>query len=141
MNELTISIAFDPCEDVEHFWNEDSGKAIWVVSLPLGLPGQVMFLDGLEFHIEEAITPDDMAQEIFSLTGGLLDQPAGCGMTEHMLVYYDSQWPGRLALEVKTELLLYNDTFWLPSFSSGEPDERTPCRSRSSAPAVPMTRQ
>lgn len=125
MNNLQSSVAFDLCEDVEQFWIEDSGRTVWVVSLPAGLPGQQIAFDDLEFHIEEAITPDDMAQEIFVLAGGSLIEPGICSTSEHMCVHYDPQSPGQLALEEKIGSQMPDDTFWLPSIRCSESDEAT----------------
>lgn len=91
VKNLQTVVAFDPCEDVEHCWSEKGGEAIWIISLPAGLPGQNIILDDLEFHIEEAVTPDAIAQKLFVLAGGPLDQTGSCGTIENLNVYYDLQ--------------------------------------------------
>jgi hypothetical protein len=91
---------FAPCEDVEQYVFEDSGKALDVFVLPAVSGSHRLVLDDLEFRVEKASTADEMAQAVFDLTGGVLSEKLG--ESEQFWLYYDATQPGKLGLECKT---------------------------------------
>jgi hypothetical protein len=129
MNHTETHTCANPTDLVELLWEDHSGKSLLVVSIPPDWAGLKITLDDFNFHFQEGVSPDEMAQDIFTLTGGLLDQHGSCGTSKHLRIYYDSQWHGQLALELKHESLLTDGLAWLPRITGNEPAATTATQS------------
>jgi hypothetical protein len=86
---------------IDQYVIDASNSTLSVLMLPDVLALQHIVLDDLEFRIEEAIDADELAQEIFTATGGSLEEHWVFGESESLYIYYDKQLPGQLGLEAK----------------------------------------
>jgi hypothetical protein len=125
MNDIKTNAGMDSSADIEIYWEVQSGKALLVLAVSVAWAGRKITLDDFDFHFAQGVSSDDMAQDIFTLTGGSLDQQGSCGASQHLRIYYDPEWHGQLALELKNESLLTNGNVWLPRITGSEPTETT----------------
>lgn len=103
MNHHPVQGTPETCEHMEHYLLEESGEALYVLSLRCSAGSQRLALDDLEFQIEEAVTADELAQGIFVLTGGVLGVTASCGESACFFFHYSPSLPGKIGLEFKAQ--------------------------------------
>lgn len=94
----TTLMAFMQC--VEELAFIDSGGRLRLYALS-GLSGKCWLeFDELEIRFNDDLTPDELAQSIFLITGGSLEGNPKWGETLHHRIYYDINQPGQLGLEI-----------------------------------------
>lgn len=89
---------------VECYSIESSGQPLVVYEASSLAAGDWLRIDDLEFSVDEQLTQDEVAQCIFVISGGELDEVAGVGETANYFVYYSEELRGRLGLSPKMKV-------------------------------------
>lgn len=88
-----------------------SGQLLVVYETCALVAGDWLRLDDVEFSVDEPLTQDEVAQCLFVISGGALDEADGVGETANYFIYYSQELRGRLGISPKikvTEVDLYH---------------------------------
>lgn len=89
---------------VEFYTIEPSHQLLLVYEASSLAAGDWLRIDDLEFSVDEQLTQDEVAQCIFAISGGDLDEVTGFGETANYFVYYSEELRGRLGLSPKIKV-------------------------------------
>ncbi|QHE87162.1 hypothetical protein [Hydrogenophaga sp. BPS33] len=93
------------------FYNiEPTGQLLMVCETSPLAAGDWIRIDDLEFSVDEQLSQDEVAQCIFVVSGGALDEVAAVGETANYQVYYSEELKGKLGL-VPKRMTLNNDIY------------------------------
>lgn len=91
-------------EMLECYIVEATGQDLVVYGTPEMEPGNWAQIDDLEFSVDEWLSCDEVAQCIYTICGGNLEEPEKAGETANYLVYYSAELKGQLGLLPKPQL-------------------------------------
>lgn len=96
-------VASPALEALECYVIEATGETLMIYGAPEMEPGNWAQIDDLEFSVDEWLSTDEVAQCIYTICGGNLEEPDSVGETANFLIHYSTEFRGQLGLLPKAE--------------------------------------